>query len=98
MMRRRFLLTLIVANSVSLFWLPASQAAFTLTDKNNANPQTFTNSASDVYVMETKDTQPPTAPGNVAGFTFNTQNGRRPNADQQCQRRQAGRLQPVAGW
>jgi hypothetical protein len=75
-MRPTFLFTLLAASGVSLIWMADSQAAFTLTDKNNANPMTFTTSASDVYVMETKDNaSPPSVPGNVAGFTFDTQNG-----------------------
>ncbi len=77
-MRRTFVLTLVVATGISFTWVRNAHAAFTLTDKNDSNPMNFTTSASDVYVMETKDTQPPTAPGNVAGFTFDTQNGSGP--------------------
>jgi hypothetical protein len=67
---------LIVASGFSLFWVANSQAAFTLTDKNNANPMTFTTSATDVYVMETRDNAfLPSVPGSTQGFTFDTQNG-----------------------
>lgn len=65
-------------------FVESSRADFILTDKLNAQPVLIPtgNTASDVYVMETKDDAfpppPDSTPTNVAGFTFHHENGSGP--------------------
>ena len=81
---RKTQLTL-AAVAIALFAIaPAVRADFTLTDKNDANGVLILtgNTASDVYVMETKDDAflppPDNTPTDVAGFTFHHENGSGP--------------------
>lgn len=74
-MRLTFVFTCLVGGLVNLVGISNTEAAFTLTDKNNANPMTFPTgaTATSTYIMETQYSQPfqPSTPGSTAGFRFN---------------------------
>jgi len=74
--------SLLVAAIAGLSLVQTSRADFVLTDKNNANGATIPtgNTASSVYVMETRDAAftPTPAQQTVPGFTFHHENGSGP--------------------